>query len=182
MSPPAFWAPQVTTRPSAIAQKADAVDWICWTFINSSWTAVLSPPVSSELWSTQYVVIFLLSSEDNFLWCLENTTWIPMTYGWFKKKPEKNISLILTLWLIMANWHRPVPRSWCPHVTTLPSARIAANEVCVDWICCTSFNSPSMVLLSPPASASPHVITLPSCRIAANAFWVAWIYICSCMR
>ena len=51
----------------------------------------------------------------------------------------------------------------------------AANAVCVDWICCTSFNSPSMVLLSPPASASPHVITFPSVRIAANALWVAWI-------
>lgn len=65
MSPPVFWAPQVTTRPSAIAQKADAVE--------PQYYRLQSPESCDRLKQLQ-IPPFLLSSEDNFLWCLEDAT------------------------------------------------------------------------------------------------------------
>ena len=86
----------------------------------------------------------------------------------------------------MEAWTSVTSRSWrCtwvlsppqrPHVTTLPSARIAAKADPFPWICWTLHSSSLTSLLSPPPSGWPHVSTLPFERIAANEHQEAWMH------
>ena len=61
------------------------------------------------------------------------------------------------------------PNKSSPHVTTVSSARSAANAPQEAPMYCTCVNCVSTFLLSAPQRGSPQVITRPSSRIAAKA-------------
>ena len=62
-----------------------------------------------------------------------------------------------------------LPYSSLPHVTTDPSARIAAKAPSIAWSCCTFLNWSWIAELSPPEHGLPHATADPSSKIAANA-------------
>ena len=72
------------------------------------------------------------------------------------------------------------PRDGLPHVTTLPSGKIAAKAESVLQICRTFHSWCWTLELSPPRSGSPHAITLsPPRHYKANALHVAATFGCS---
>ena len=62
-----------------------------------------------------------------------------------------------------------------PHVTTLPSAKIAAKALWVECISRTFLSWLWTAVLSPPMSGWPHVTMLPLAKVAAKAQAAAWI-------
>ena len=69
LSPPASLSPQVTREPSAqsAAKAPPAVEWICWTLTNWSWTSRLSPPVQ---WLLKGLVCSNIDVPVRYvLWC-----------------------------------------------------------------------------------------------------------------
>ena len=133
LSPPDVWSPQVTTVPSAqMAEKAWRVAWISLTLWSRPWTALLSPPHMGSPWIAFGDLVA-------------------------KKRRKKKQDMPQFWWI-----NHQLNKSKSPHVTTVPSLKIAAKAPSVDCTCWTFWRRSRTALLSPPHFALPQVTTLPS--------------------